>query len=248
MGRKAFTLIELLVVIAIIAILAALLMPALERAREQTRRAACAANLHQTFLAQSFYLDDFDRWFVSKNIWGSTSHFSLPWNAAQARPFLTGYGFNIEGCLTCPSGEFLAQFWPPPSNWANPLALNYIYAGGEGSRPASSYGWYGYAYVNDSTPSDKRPIPNQKLADRPAQIMLMMDWYRSPQSTGNLVFEYLSNSVISYLGAAPANHQSPGNRYVSEGGNVLTVGGHVEWTDPSRSTLRFGNYYYWIYW
>ncbi|MBC8218110.1 MAG: prepilin-type N-terminal cleavage/methylation domain-containing protein, partial [Planctomycetes bacterium] len=58
--QKGFTLIELLVVIAIIAILMAILMPALNRVREQGKRAVCMSNLKQLSLAWILYADDND--------------------------------------------------------------------------------------------------------------------------------------------------------------------------------------------
>jgi prepilin-type N-terminal cleavage/methylation domain-containing protein/prepilin-type processing-associated H-X9-DG protein len=63
--RIGFTLIELLVVIAIIAILMAILMPTLNRAREQGRRAACLSNLRQLQLAWSMYADENDEKIVN---------------------------------------------------------------------------------------------------------------------------------------------------------------------------------------
>ncbi len=63
--KKAFTLIELLVVIAVIAVLMAILMPALNRAREQGKRMACSNTLRQLGLAWILYADENDDRLVS---------------------------------------------------------------------------------------------------------------------------------------------------------------------------------------
>jgi prepilin-type N-terminal cleavage/methylation domain-containing protein/prepilin-type processing-associated H-X9-DG protein len=79
-GRKAFTLIELLVVIAIIAILMAILMPTLKRAREQGQRAACLSNVKQLALAWILYADENDDRVVSSEAGGNfKSQFGDPW-------------------------------------------------------------------------------------------------------------------------------------------------------------------------
>ena len=87
---KGFTLIELLVVIAIIAILMGILMPTLNRAREQGRRAVCLANLRQLMMAWIMYADDNDGKIVSGNA-GSSSTTEPPWvGRCWASDYATG--------------------------------------------------------------------------------------------------------------------------------------------------------------
>ncbi|MCD4825184.1 MAG: type II secretion system GspH family protein [Phycisphaerae bacterium] len=100
-GRsRGFTLIELLVVIAIISLLASILLPSLNRARDLTKRTVCAANQRHVTLAYTSYASEYNS-YVPVGYW-STKQFNYPIYGAG------GPGFIIFG------GLYLADLMPEP--------------------------------------------------------------------------------------------------------------------------------------
>ncbi len=113
-----FTLIELLVVVAIIAVLVAILLPALNNAREHTKRIKCAANFRQIGLSALLYAQDFNDY-----IPGRRTSWTTTW--VRIDDYIIGLGLlwptyaNDSSVFYCPTDKFGLKkelYWPKSAN------------------------------------------------------------------------------------------------------------------------------------
>ena len=130
--RTTFTLVELLVVIAIIAILAAMLLPALTRAREQGKRSACLNHLKQLAFSTEMYASDNAGYYQDRP--PAYSHFPavifdshVPASDFRSRwlEYLPGYTVDDGSpVMICPSADNTLDDWPNPVGY---YSMSYVY-------------------------------------------------------------------------------------------------------------------------
>jgi prepilin-type N-terminal cleavage/methylation domain-containing protein/prepilin-type processing-associated H-X9-DG protein len=251
----AFTLIELLVVIAIIAILAALLLPVLSRAKAAAWRAQCTSNLHQITLGMGMYTTDFRRFPPYSDNRGQDTlegDRSSYWDARML-PYVSG---NI-GAFLCPGLQ--QPYRNSTSNWNYDLYIEGAHLG-----PNLSYGLnaIGVGYADPDTPkvrslglSDDGPNglgvavgQLQSVVLAPADMIAVADYDIFP--LGNfgasfaLYFESFTGkhhpggvAVVSFcdghVEAADTNHwAAPVNPRVSPGSPMLKkAAARVRWNN-----------------
>ena len=220
--RSTFTLIELLVVIAIIAILAAMLMPALQQARERGRSSGCTNSIRQLGNANMLYADANRDYFIYSAIWSKYPY--RYWcgepeaglSDVKPRGGLNDYLGNSEAVRDCPTMSYLTY----------------------NSGTNSGTGGYGYSvgigtYTNDATSWD--PVPaKQSIFTQPSRTIMFADHVSVSNGQYNEQIDLYAPIYMNMdkkqdwgMPSSPTMHFRHSNR-----ANVCWSDGHVESNGP----------------
>lgn len=237
--RKGFTLVELLVVIGIIALLIGILLPALNKAREQAKRIKCQANLRQMGQAMIMYTND---WHYYPGAYASDSNGGNPFACWPTR--LRLYLGGINDVFYCPSQELWSRWQANVAGTATLGDEGYGYKFGEQllyqTGVAFSYGYndWGCSVTQPNSPLVMRGLGGDQWGPYQDPINPSIIWqngHRQLRANRIKVGAEMIAIADNHPTAAwdynldPTNPpEYPGN--VHDGGsNVLFCDGHVDW-------------------
>ena len=225
--RSAFTLIELLVVIAIIAILAAMLLPALSAAKQKAWRISCVSNLHQVYLAMKMFADDNSELYPESGVaihWGTVD--AAPPNGSGKLSWMeqiVSYAGSTN-LYRCPGNVQLPANLQGPFNYFNGARAAYIAAGNQ------------RASVKDTS------------ILFPSALILAGDTCGIPGVSGNGSFDPLDADKDDYshncVGGAAADSKTLFWQVHGKGQNLLFADGHSQWSNGFKTnemTFRYAS-------
>ena len=231
--ESAFTLIELLVVIAIIAILAAMLLPALARAKEAGKRISCLNSLRQLSIASQLYAGDSQGYFPPRS---GTSRWP--------NVFYDDYGKNVK-MLLCPSDVTDPNFVDPLSGQPNPAPETVGFSPSNNVADATqrSYlinGWNDYfddKYGHPGWPTLETEMVTNGIGMRQTDIIYPSDTVALGEKRydhGDFYMDILEGSGNDFSGVLEQS------RHDSRGPETATGGSNFAMADGSARFIKYG--------
>ncbi len=242
--------------IAIIAILAAMLMPALASVRQQANIANCANNLRQIHLGMEFYANDYDGWGfprisrVNGNIFSSADKWVEDYFPGRVTEDGTDYNMTFR----CPGVSFhtgpggtapTEDRYNNLGRWLSTyLCTSYIFLFGRGSHPD---GWWGiqnrhYAYRRDDfdgvgfLPNRNWVGLNVPYADRYGNRHETRT--RQPVPSASKQPAAMDPYVPDWYDGGAPNNDYNNNHMEADGANVVFMDGHTQWRESEDMEPR----------